>query len=70
MSFTTTQYQALQDALATGELTVEFDGKKVTYRSIEELRQALAVVKAELVAAGQLSESVPRRSYAQHSKGS
>jgi hypothetical protein len=28
MAYTTTQLQALEDAIATGELTVEYDGKK------------------------------------------
>lgn len=32
---------ALEDALASGELTVESDGDRVTYRSIADLAAAL-----------------------------
>lgn len=67
MAYTADQLQALQDALASGELTVEFDGKRVTYRSVDELRQAIAVVEGALADAG----TVPARtrvSYAGFSK--
>lgn len=36
---------ALEDALASGELTVEIEGKRITYRSVVELRQALGYFK-------------------------
>lgn len=67
MAYTADQLQALQDALASGELTVEFDGKRVTYRSIDDLRKAIATVQGELAADG----TVPARtrvSYAAFSK--
>ncbi|MBA4092264.1 MAG: hypothetical protein C0494_16965 [Sphingobium sp.] len=32
---------ALEDALASGELTVESDGERVTYRSVTDLKAAL-----------------------------
>lgn len=55
MAFTTTQYQALCDAIASGELKVRYDGKEVEYRSIAELTRAKAVVEGELIATGQIS---------------
>lgn len=55
MAFTLTQYQALQAAIGSGELTVKYDGKEVTYRSINELLKAASHVAAELAATGQLS---------------
>lgn len=67
MAYTATQLQALQDALASGELTAEFDGKRVTYRSIDDLRQAIAVVEGELAAAGVVTART-RVSYAAFSK--
>lgn len=33
---------ALEDALLSGELTVESDGDRVTYRSVSEIERALA----------------------------
>ncbi|MDF2140850.1 hypothetical protein [Paenirhodobacter sp. CAU 1674] len=32
---------ALEEALASGELTVEYDGKRITYRSTQELMTSL-----------------------------
>ena len=68
MAFTTTQLAAIEAALASGELTVEYDGKRVTYRSMAELRQARDLIRGELIAAGTLTESAPPRSYASHSR--
>ena len=67
MAYTTTQLAALQAALASGELSVEYDGKKVQYRSISELERAIAVVQGALEAAGTFT-AVPRRSLAAHSR--
>ena len=48
MSFTQTQLDALEAALASGALTVEYDGRRVTYRSVAELKEAIAEVRAAL----------------------
>lgn len=45
------QLQALQDALATGELEVEYEGRKVRYRSVAELRTAISTVQQALAQA-------------------
>lgn len=55
MAFTTTQYQAICEAIGSGQLMVQYDGKKVEYRSVSELKQAKALIEAELVATGQLA---------------
>lgn len=68
MAFTTTQLQALDDAIASGELSVSYEGKTVTYRSIESLREARDFVKSQLEAAGTIAASGPRRSYAAYSR--
>lgn len=48
MSYTTTQLDALQRALATGERRVTFGDKTVEYRSVEELQVAIRTVEAEI----------------------
>lgn len=42
-----TKIAALEDALASGELTVESDGDRVTYRSSTDLRAALDYFKQQ-----------------------
>lgn len=68
MAFTTTQLDAIETAIASGELTVKYDGKEVTYRSMEDLRSARDLIRGELVASGALTDTTPRRSYATHSR--
>ena len=48
MAYTQQQAEALREAMASGVLTVEYDGKRVTYRSVGEIREALAEVEAAL----------------------
>lgn len=57
MAFTTTQLSALESAIGTGELTVKYDGKEVTYRSMSDLMQAYRFVKSELEASGVITVS-------------
>ena len=53
MAATAAQVTALETALYQGHLTVRFDDRSVTYRSVSELKQALAEANASLeVAAG------------------
>ncbi len=51
MAYSQTQLEALEAALASGMLRLSFEGRSVEYRSVEELRKAIAVVKAALAAA-------------------
>ena len=55
MAYTLTQYQAVCDAIASGERRVRYDGKEVESRSMAELMQAKANIESELVATGQLA---------------
>lgn len=48
MAYTQTQLEVLQAALASGELEVMFEGRRIRYRSIEELERAIATVQGEL----------------------
>ena len=51
MALSQTDLDALDAAIATGELKVEFDGRSVLYRSIPELKDARAHV-ASVIASG------------------
>jgi len=48
MAYTQWQLDALEAALASGTLTLEFDGKRVTYRSLDEIQRAIEIVKKSL----------------------
>lgn len=48
MSYTQTQLEALQRALATGEHRVSFGDKTVEYRTVAELQAAIRTVEAEI----------------------
>ncbi len=45
-----TKKLALEEALASGELTVEADGDRVTYRSMSDLLKALDYADRQLIA--------------------
>ncbi|WP_252178336.1 hypothetical protein [Endozoicomonas sp. 4G] len=52
MPYTTEDRDRLRAALTGGEMMVKFaDGRLVQYRSVSEIRQALALVDSELDAA-------------------
>ena len=46
MAYTTTQLSALESALASGALRVSYEGRSVEYRSIDDLKKAIAEVKS------------------------
>lgn len=62
MSFTTSDLAAVDQAIATGELTVELNGRRVTYRSMADLERARQIIKGELSASSPTS-STRRGSY-------
>jgi len=64
MAYTQSQLDALELALASGTLTVEFDGKRVTYRSLDEIQRAIDIVKKAL---GQQTRE--RFTFTKHSSG-
>ena len=59
MAFTSTDLAAVDSAIASGELTVEVNGKRVTYPSFSELQQARQMIKSEL--AGEAGTATVRR---------
>lgn len=48
MTYTTTQRDALKAAIASGVLSLSYDGKTVQYRSMSELKAALVEVEQGL----------------------
>jgi len=59
MAFTQDDLTVINDAIATGELEVQFaDGKRVRYRSINELMRAKQHIQESLDSAG---GKVPKR---------
>lgn len=52
MAFTLPQLQAIDDAIASGELTIKYDGKEITYRSVTELRSAREIILQSLQRSG------------------
>ena len=57
-TFTTTQLNAIKSAIASGTLSVMYEGKSVTYRSMSDLKMAKEMIEAELIAAGTLAAPV------------
>lgn len=49
---------ALEEALLAGELTVESDGDRVTYRSVAEMRSAIAYCDDRIAAVQSVKPSV------------
>lgn len=70
MAFTAQDLEAIDRAIASGELTVRIDnGRMVTMRSMSELLQARATIMAGMVAAqaGAQSRAYPRHQLADFS---
>lgn len=60
MALTSADIDALDRAIASGELTVRHGERLVTYRSIDELLRARAAILADLAAADSTSRAYPR----------
>lgn len=53
MAFSQSDVDALKAALSTGALAVEYaDGRKVTYRSLNEIERIIARAQDEVAASG------------------
>ncbi|MBC3927782.1 phage head-tail joining protein [Undibacterium sp. CY21W] len=48
MEYTQEDLNQLNKAIKSGRFTVEYDGQKVTYRSLDELIRARNLIKSEL----------------------
>lgn len=58
MSFTQNNLDAVNKAIASGALIVEYDGQKITYRSMGELMRARDLIKSDLASTPRVSHSV------------
>lgn len=63
MAFTQTDLDNINSAIATGEMSVEFNGRKVVYRSVADLEKARSIVAADLAAATSTGASTRRGNY-------
>jgi len=61
MAHTQTDLDAIKAAIASGEQSVEVAGRKVVYRSVDDLRKARDDISAELASAA--TSSVRRGNY-------
>lgn len=48
MAFTQTQLDALDAAIASGTLIVQYDGKRIQYQTMSDLIRARDLIKGEL----------------------
>jgi len=48
MAFSQADRDALASAIASGATSVSYEGKSVTYRSLDEMRRTLAMIEQEL----------------------
>lgn len=51
MAFTASDLAAIERAIASGELVVQYADKRIEYRSVAQLRQAREMIRGELAAA-------------------
>lgn len=63
MSYSQTDLNNINTAIATGELSVESNGRKVVFRSMDDLMKAKKVIEAELASAASSSNGVRRGSF-------
>lgn len=65
MTFTQMQLDAIEVAIANGRTSVEYDGRKVTYRSLAEMLKVRDLIRQQLG----LSAKSPRTRVIVHDKG-
>jgi hypothetical protein len=58
MEFTQSNLTAINKAITSGALIVEYDGQKITYRSMGELMRARDLIKSELTTVSRIRHSV------------
>lgn len=67
MAFSTTDLDAINRAIASGELVVRVDGRSVEYRTIDELIKARDIIKADLDSQASSARAYPRHQLADFS---
>jgi len=63
MAFTQTDLDNINAAVGTGELSVEVNGRKVVYRSIDDLVKARNLIANDLAAASVAAGTTRRGSF-------
>ena len=61
MAWVEADRDAIKAAIASGELDVQYNDRRVRYRSIDELRSALAMISNELDKPALVADSVPNQ---------
>ncbi len=61
MAWTQTDIDKLKAAIAQGATKVKFADREVTYRSLDEMRETLRILQAEVDAAAGLTRTRVRR---------
>lgn len=61
MAYTQTDLEAINTAIASGELSVAFNGRRVEYRSLDELIRARSVIEGDIAAATGAVRGGPRQ---------
>lgn len=69
MAFTLADVAAIEAALSRGELSVQYDNRRVTYRSIEELTAIRDRMVRELGPSASTTTRRPKQVYLVGSKG-
>ncbi len=64
MAYTQTDLDNVKAAIASGELSVESNGKKVVFRSIDDLLKARDDIAAELATASAVTSGTRRGTFA------
>ena len=67
MAWTTAERDSLKSAIARGEKSVTYGDRQTTYRSLDEMTQALAMIESELASTS--SDPRPRMWLLTGSKG-
>lgn len=63
MAFTQTDLDNINAAIATGDLSVEVNGRKLVYRSMDDLLKARAIIIDDIGAAASSVSSIRRGSF-------
>lgn len=58
MAFSASDLDSIDNAIKSGELTVRFEDSQVTYRSMDELIKARALIKQEIGGSKRVTSSV------------
>lgn len=64
MAFTQAQLDAIEEAIAAGSTSVSYEGKSVTYRTLDEMMRVRAIIRQALGLS-----NPPVTVLAQHSRG-